>query len=512
MGTATMMRKALRLMLWGFDKRLHRARFATFDEIAALITHAPPAYSLLLGTNLLKHFYIVRSTKQRRELGNMLIVAPPRSGKSVLAITQLLTWEGSVIVNDIKGELFKATAGYRSTLGDVIVIDPTGYGQRYDPLHGKLTEDELFAQATRLLFHADEGEGAIFTQRATAMLTQLFLAARAENAPPLPYVRQIIRTGLKATAERLNAIDTEFATLFLDGSYKDADFINDRFLKSAWGTLTNRLRPILTERVIRTFAGSDVTPEEIMKGDRIVTVYLRWQEKNLLALSPLVRLLWGSLIDELITTYDKAEGRGCKPVLLLVDEAGRTAIPSLAEHATTVVGRGITLWLAIQSISQLEAVYGKARAQILRDNMETQIYYRPADVATADYLEHRAGRKSAYAHSQTIRLGAETSEGLSETGIPLVTAQTVMQMKDHDVLVFHRRLPPFKTRRVDWRNYTWLIKHQEIEAPTLTALPEIVALPFARSQNMLLNSNEYIDAEMILNGKSTTEITRREIN
>ena len=59
-----------------------------------------------------------------------------------------------------------------------------------------------------------------------------------------------------------------------------------------------------------------------------------------------------------------------KPVLLLIDEAGRT-IPSLADQATTVVGRGLTMWLAVRSLSQFEVVYGRARAQVLRDNMES---------------------------------------------------------------------------------------------------------------------------------------------
>ncbi len=46
-----------------------------------------------------------------------------------------------------------------------------------------------------------------------------------------------------------------------------------------------------------------------MKSNTPVTVYLRWKEQNLLALSPLVRLLWGTLIDELITTYDTKGGK-----------------------------------------------------------------------------------------------------------------------------------------------------------------------------------------------------------
>src|SRR5947208_4228128 len=120
------------------------------------------------------------------------------------------------------------------------------------------------------------------------------------------------------------------------------------------------MRPLLTETVVRCFTHSDFTAEDIMRSDTPVTIYLRWKEQDLLALSPLVRLLWGSLLNELLTIYDDNQGKGCQPVLLLIDEAGRTAIPSLADHATTVVGRGISLWIAVQSLSQLDAVYGKA--------------------------------------------------------------------------------------------------------------------------------------------------------
>src|SRR5207302_7935064 len=175
------------------------------------------------------------------------------------------------------------------------------------------------------------------------------------------------------------------------------------------------------------------TAETVMRSDTPVTVYLRWKEQDLLALSPLVRLLWGSLISELITTYDDNQGKGCQPVLLLIDEAGRTAIPSLADHATTVVGRGISLWIAIQSLSQLEVVYGRARAQVLRDNMESQLYYRPVDLTTAQHLEMKLGKQSAYAYSITEREGTEPSEVQTEQAIPLLTAQETMQLRDEDI-------------------------------------------------------------------------------
>jgi type IV secretory pathway TraG/TraD family ATPase VirD4 len=183
--------------------------------------------------------------------------------------------------------------------------------------------------------------------------------------------------------------------------------------------------------------------------------------------------MWGSIIDELITTYDSKQGEDCHPVLLLVDEAGRTAIPMLADHATTVVGRRISLWIAIQDLYQLDAVYGKARAHVLRNNMDTQIYYRPTDQDTADYLEHALGRRSDYAHSKTLREGGEASQGLSEQGVPLMTAQEIKQLRDDEIIGFHRRLPAFKAKRMDWRHHPILSQRRRILPPVLTPLPQL---------------------------------------
>jgi type IV secretion system protein VirD4 len=396
---------------------LHTARFASLHELTELLTLILDETRLILGVSRFNQVLTIRPTEQRRELGNLLVVAPTRGGKGLLATSQLLTWPHSVIVNDVKGELFTQTAGYRATLGKVFVIDPTGIGNCLDPLQDRQTEDALVSAATHLLYEPDERD-KIFTQRAITMLTQLFLAARIEGYPPLPYVRFMIRSPLPDVAARLNALDPDLATQLLKAHYEEVNFDN-KFLISAWETVTSRIQPLLTETVVRSLAGPDFTASDLLYAQRPITVYLRWPERDLPALSPLVRLVWGSLIDELITTYDQHAGRNCHPVLLLIDEAGRTAIPSLAEHATTVVGRGISLWVAVQDLNQLDAVYGRERAHVLRNNMETQLYYRPNDLATAEYLERCLGRKSDYARSETLREGTETSEGRTEQGIPL---------------------------------------------------------------------------------------------
>jgi type IV secretion system protein VirD4 len=452
------------------SRSLHHARFAHFHELAPLITSTFDEPGVLLGTSRFNQILSVRPTKKRRELGNTLVVAPPRSGKSVLATAQLLTWPHSVVVNDVKGELFAATAGYRRKLGKVYVIDPTGVGHRYDPTAGKHTDLELKAIANGLLFKPDEGDGEIFTQRGIRMLSSIFHAARLEKMPLLPYAARLINEPVQAAAQRLNALDPELATRFLDGSVEETDSQN-KFLLSAWGTLTARLDALLSDSVVQCVAGSDFAPHDLLLSGAPITVYLRWKEQDLLVLSPLVRLLWTSLIDELTTTYDQEGGRNCHPVLLLIDEAGRQAIPSLAEHATTVVGRGITLWLAIQSLAQLDAVYGKDRATILRDCMETQLFYRPVNQETAEYIERCLGRKSDYAHSQTRRDGTETSEGKMEQGVPLLSAWELKQLRDEDVLGFHRNLPPFRAQRMDWRRFPLLVQRQLIPPPALSPLP-----------------------------------------
>ncbi|HJT58343.1 MAG TPA: type IV secretory system conjugative DNA transfer family protein [Ktedonobacteraceae bacterium] len=450
---------------------LHRARFAHTRELWPLFSSSFLPESVLLGIKPLWLFgrplVTVKQTAQRPELGNLLIVAPTRSGKGLLAVSQLLAWHHSVIVNDLKGDLFTQTAGYRSFLGPVFVLDPTGVGHRYDPLSGKNTEDACYASAAHLLHQADERE-QIFTQRAITMLACIFMAARRQGTAALPYTRMMLRAGLAGCVEQLQTASPELATIFLDVDVEQAN-LTDRFLLSAWGTLTARMRPLLTEHVIRSLARSDFTPEQIITSTRPVTVYMRWREQDLLALAPLVRLFWGSLIDELVTTYDQRAGRGCQPVMLLIDEAGRTAIPALADQAATVVGRGLSLWVAVQSLSQLEVVYGKSRAQVLRDNMESQLYYRPTDIATAQYVEDRCGRQSAYAHHTTEQKD-HTSQGRSEQPIPLLSAQDFLRYQDHEVIGFHRSLPPFKLSRMDWRQHRLLQQRRTLPAPAVPAL------------------------------------------
>jgi type IV secretory pathway TraG/TraD family ATPase VirD4 len=456
---------------------LHHARFSYPHELERL--RSPTWHTetgVLLGVSTFKQPVIVRPTPDRRELGNLLVTAPTRGGKGLLAISQLLTWPHSVIVNDIKGELYRQTAGYRKTLGKVYVINVQGYGQQYDPLAGKETEDALYAIAAHMLFTPDEGQNAVFTQRETVMLTQMLLAARAEKVAPFAFVRQCDHDGLRATAAKLATLAPDLAKRFLSVEFEQANFDN-RFLICAWEGLSAKIYPFLTEKVVRSISGSDFRASELMTSKSPITVYVQIPELELTAKAPLVRLLFGSFLDELSATYDRRGGKGCQPVLLLVDEAGRTAIPSLAEHAATVNGRGISLWLSIQSLSQLDHNYGVSRARTLRDNMDSQLYYRPNNLETAQYLEARLGRRSAFAYSQTSRERGGESAGLSEQAIPLLTAFDIHRLGDEDIIGFHRHLPAFQLKRMSWLNFRVLQEREAIPPPPMPVLPPLRHLP-----------------------------------
>jgi len=67
---------------------------------------------------------------------HVLCFAPTRSGKGVgLVVPTLLTWGGSAIVHDIKGENWQLTAGFRARHGRVLLFDPTNpKSAAYNPL------------------------------------------------------------------------------------------------------------------------------------------------------------------------------------------------------------------------------------------------------------------------------------------------------------------------------------------------------------------------------------------
>src|SRR4051812_24374375 len=93
----------------------------------------PSGESGLMGVTPSNRILCVRPTEKQSELGNILVDARTRGGKGILAKPQILTWKHSLIINDIKKELRKDTAGKKAKDGKVFTIDPNGFGDGYNP-------------------------------------------------------------------------------------------------------------------------------------------------------------------------------------------------------------------------------------------------------------------------------------------------------------------------------------------------------------------------------------------
>ena len=106
--------------------------------------------------------------------------------------------------------------------------------------------------------------------------------------------------GLNRAANTIYTISPSLARRFLDEEYNpDKDYTENKFLANSWESVTARLYPLLTQEVLRMLAGASFTGRDLMRSEKPSTVYLRLPEADLLALSPITRLVLDSLIHEL---------------------------------------------------------------------------------------------------------------------------------------------------------------------------------------------------------------------
>ena len=432
---------------------------------------------LLIGEGEYGQVYGVLPTKKRQQLGNMMKLGTTRCGKSTAEVCQIVDWEGSEIIFDIKREIYPQVAGYLATRGRVLNIDLSrGLGNQYDPLQGHTSERELHKLAKHLVFDPNDKE-TIFSERAAKMLTQLFLAARELGQRPLPYVASVINLGLNEVAARLNAVSPLLAQKFLDTTYTPGkDYEKSEFRVDAWGTLSTRLYSFLTPDIVGCFAGSDFTAADLYFSDKPVFVFLSFHESDLLSMAPLIKFICESLMMELLNAYDdapEAMKQKSRRILWSMDEAGRIGIPNLPEHASTVNGRNISLSMSAQDRSQFNAVYGRDRTKNLFTNIRTQLVFCQADFETAKHYSDRTGETSGYAHSESEHGGQTSSTGKSERGISVMSPQDFMEMDDGELVCFIGKKKPFRLKSMDWRRHPQLRKRLGIKPPALTPLPPL---------------------------------------
>ena len=193
-------------------------------------------------------------------------------------------------------------------------------------------------------------------------------------------------------------------------------------------------------------------------------------------MAPLIKFICESLMMELLNAYDNAPDsmkEKSRNILWSMDEAGRIGIPNLPEHASTVVGRKISLSMSAQSRSQFTAVYGRARTENLFNNIRTQLVFCQADFDTAEHYSKRMGDTSGYAHSESEHGGVQTSTGKSERAIPVMSPQDFMAMDKGELVCFSLENKPIRLKSMYAQRHPVLKKRLGIKPPALTPLPPL---------------------------------------
>ena len=395
---------------------------------------------------------------------HVLTFAPTRSAKGVgLVVPTLLTWGGSAIVHDVKGENWTLTAGWRSRFSRVFLSDPTNpESHAYNPLlevrRGRWEVRDVQNIADILV----DPEGALekrnhWEKTSHALLVGAILHvlyAEAEKtlagvANFLSDPKRPIETTLRAMMETAHlgqtgphAVVASAARELLNKSENERSGV----LSTAMSFLGLYRDPVVAQVTARC----DWRIGDLVEGERPVTLYLVVPPSDISRTKPLVRLILNQIGRRLTEELDARRRR--HRMLLMLDEFPALGRLDFFESALAfMAGYGISGFLIAQSLNQIEKAYGPNNA--ILDNCHVRVSFATNDERTAKRVsdalgtatELRAMRNYA-GHRLSPWLG-HLMVSRQETARPLLTPGEVMQLPTDDELVLVSGLPPIRAKK-----------------------------------------------------------------
>lgn len=394
---------------------------------------------------------------------HVIVEAPTRSGKGAgIVIPNLLTWQGSAVVLDVKRENYDASAGFRAHYGqDVHLFNPTdreGRTARYNPLAYIDRGDpddviiELQKIATMLFVAPEHGEafwangartgfagvGAWLAETSDAPLTMGAIYRHLTDGDARVFFRrELAKPDLKLSVACRTAL---------------ADFAggSDNSFADIKKTITNVLGLWLNPLVNAATADSDFDLRHLRQ--RPMSIYLGVSPDELDRVAPLYNLLFQQLID--LNVRDLPDAATPVPVLVILDEFARLGRASVIASAFSyVAGYGIRLLAVIQSRSQLRGVYGENVADEIVANCGVEVAFTPKELRVANDLSERIGYvgQSSITRSLTINgLLANRSKSISEQRRALLLPQELMQFPPGKLILLRGGIPPIIGVKFVW--------------------------------------------------------------
>ena len=395
---------------------------------------------------------------------HVLCFAPTRSGKGVgLVVPSLLTWPGSAIVHDIKGENWTLTAGFRARLGRALLFDPTNTASAaYNPLlevrrgewevrdvqnvadvlvdpegslerrnHWEKTSHSLLVGAILHVLYAEAdktlaGVASFLSDPKRPIETTLkamMTTPHLGEAGPHPVVASTARELLnKSDNERSGVLSTAMSFL---GLYRD---------------------PVVAHVTRRC----DWRIADLVGDDRPATLYLVVPPSDISRTKPLIRLVLNQ-IGRRLTEDLHAKNRWHR-MLLMLDEFPALGRLDFFESALAfMAGYGLKAFLIAQSLNQIEKAYGPNNA--ILDNCHVRVSFATNDERTAKRVSDALGTATEmkamrnYAGHRLSPWLGHLMVSRSETARPLLTPGEVMQLPPADEIVMVAGLPPIRAKK-----------------------------------------------------------------
>ncbi|GAN75817.1 conjugal transfer protein TraG [Acidisphaera rubrifaciens] len=395
---------------------------------------------------------------------HVLCFAPTRSGKGVgLVVPTLLTWSGSAIVHDIKGENWSLTAGWRQRFGRVLLFDPTNAATAaYNPLLEVRRGEWEVRDVQNIADVLVDPEGALerrnhWEKTSHSLLVGAILhVLYAEPDKTLAGVanflsdpRRPIETTLRAmmTTPHLgehgvHPVVASSARELLNKSENERSGV----LSTAMSFLGLYRDPVVAAVTRRC----DWRIRDLVEAKAPTTLYLVVPPSDISRTKPLVRLILNQIGRRLTEELSPKAPR--HRLLLMLDEFPALGRLDFFESALAfMAGYGLKSFLIAQSLNQIEKAYGQNNS--ILDNCHVRVSFATNDERTAKRVSDALGTatemramKNYAGHRLSPWLG-HLMVSRQETARPLLTPGEVMQLPHEDELVLVSGCQPIRAKK-----------------------------------------------------------------
>jgi type IV secretion system protein VirD4 len=438
---------------------------------------------------------------------HVLGFAPSRSGKGVgWVLPTLLTWPGSILVHDIKGENWALSSGWRKeALGSLCLrFDPTcrdGSAACFNPLlEIRLGPSEVRdAQNVADMLVDPDGHGAkdhwdltaeellvgtilhvLYVGREKSLRGCLDLLSHPTR-PIASVLNEMVDTEHDPTGER-GWIDRSTGERtkthpVVAGAARAVMNKSENERSSVISSAVKCLSLFRDEVVAENTSACDFRIADLVQQERPVSFYLTVPPSDLSRTRPLVRLLIQQigrrLTEQLHFEAGRAVSKARHRLLLLMDE-----FPSLGRleffetQLAFLAGYGVQAFLIVQDLSQLYAAYG--RNESIVSNCGIRVAFSPNRIETARLLSEMAGTMTVH-RSRRMYSGHRLSPWLShvmaseeESQRPLLTPDEALRLPDDATLVFRAGHRPIYAQKVRYYEDSRLLARARIPAPRVS--------------------------------------------